>query len=104
MVDHGHMLFSLLILLNVIFFFLGYIVGKLNNNTIIEYDDRSARPSKNKRKDTLTDKNSINIDETKFVTNINTTGMEKKYDSLGDKKTTNENIDNNINKLKTIKK
>lgn len=102
MVDHGHMLFSLLILLNVVFFFLGYIVGKMQNTSVISYDiEPSVRTKKHKAS---TKVNQINIDETKYVTTINTKGMEKKFENLGDKTQTTENIDNNINKLKNLKK
>lgn len=101
MVDHGHMLFSLLILLNVVFFFLGYIVGKLQNKSVISYEN--ASPNKKSHK-VSTNSNKIVIDEAKYITTINTKGMEKKFDNLGETTQTNENIDNNINKLKNIKK
>ena len=45
----------------------------------------------------------ISIDEAKFVTKIDTNNLEKKYSSLGDTKTSQENISSSINKLKSMK-
>ncbi len=102
MQDSLHLLFSILILLNVVFFFLGYIVGKLNCSTsVLEPTEHSNLSSKNKfQKPTK----SISIDETKFVTDIKIDNLEKKYDSLGDKKISSEKITDSITKLKNIKK
>ena len=102
MQDSMHLLFSILILLNVVFFFLGYIVGKLNCSTsVLEPTQRSNLFTKNKLQKSKT---SISIDETKFVTDIKTDNLEKKYDSLGEKKISSEKITDSITKLKNIKK
>lgn len=45
----------------------------------------------------------IEIDETKFVTKINTDGLEKKYTDIGNKKESDEQISTSINKLKSLK-
>jgi hypothetical protein len=45
----------------------------------------------------------VNIDEKIHITNIKTDGMVKKYDSLGEVKTSEENINNSIEKLKKMK-
>ena len=45
---------------------------------------------------------SVSIDETKVVTNISTDNLVKKYDELGDKTVSNDNISSSINKLKNI--
>lgn len=47
--------------------------------------------------------NSIEIDEKKVVLDINTESLTKKFDTLAQKKETNENISNSINKLKSMK-
>lgn len=47
--------------------------------------------------------NSIQIDEKKVVLDINTESLTKKFDTLAQKKETNENISNSINKLKSMK-
>lgn len=46
---------------------------------------------------------SVSIDETKVVTNISTDNLVKKYDELGDKTVSNDNISSSINKLKNMK-
>lgn len=104
MSDAMHLLFSLLILLNVVFFFLGYIVGKLNNNNYI-YPEKNTNKLKDKKSKNAGDTNiPISIDEKKIVTVIKTDKLEKKFDNLGDKIVVKDNIDNNINRLKQIKK
>lgn len=47
--------------------------------------------------------NAIEIDEKKVVLDINTESLTKKFDTLAQKKETNENISNSINKLKSMK-
>lgn len=76
---------------------LGYIAGKINTNTNV------APQSFFKKNTNDTSYNNVSIDEKKIVTTINTKGLEKKYDSLGDTKTSEENISSSINKLKTLK-
>lgn len=46
----------------------------------------------------------IKIDDRKFVVDINTGGIEKKYDELGETKVSDENISSSVNKLKGMKK
>lgn len=103
MSDAMHLLFSLLILLNVVFFFLGYIVGKLNNNNYIYQEKNINKPNDKKNKNAFHTNIPISIDEKKIVTVIKTDKLEKKFDNLGDKTVVKDNIDNNINKLKQIK-
>jgi hypothetical protein len=78
-------------------FFIGYILGKLKkDNTIIPQSFlKTTNPNKN---------NTISIDTKKVVTDIKTDNLEKKYDSLGDIKTTKENISESVNKLKNLKR
>ena len=45
----------------------------------------------------------ISIDDKKYVVAIDTKGIEKKYDTLGETKQSEENILNSVNKLKNIK-
>jgi hypothetical protein len=102
MIDTMHILLIILILFNIVFFFLGYFVGRLHSSQTnlgsqpVSFFDKQN--SKNEK--TI---NKVTIDETKYVTDIKTSGMEKKYESLGEVKTTNENIESSINKLKNIK-
>lgn len=45
----------------------------------------------------------IQIDDKKFVTEIKTTGMEKKYDTIGKEQISDKDISSSINKLKNMK-
>lgn len=46
----------------------------------------------------------ITIDESKFVTEINTSGIEKKYEKLGETKVSEDAISQSVNKLKNLKR
>lgn len=48
-------------------------------------------------------KTKISIDDTKVVTKIETSGMEKKFDEMGKKSTKENTIKSSINKLKRMK-
>jgi len=103
MIDTIQILLIILILLDIVFFFLGYTIGRLNSSqTILESQPVSFF---NKQKSLSDDKvtNKVIIDERKFVTDIKTSGMEKKYENLGETKISNENIESSIDKLKYTK-
>jgi len=103
MIDTIYILLIILILLNIVFFFLGYFLGRLNSSqtTIgsqpVSFFDKSKSNNDNSI-------NKITIDESKYVTDIKTSGMEKKYENLGETKISTENIESSINKLKNIKR
>ena len=103
MEDTIHIILILLILLNRVFFFLGYIIGKSTNSQItIESQPNSFfQKDIKEKKDKI--KTKLIIDESKYVTDIKTSDMEKKYENLGETKKTNENIESSINKLKNLK-
>ena len=103
MVDTIHILLIVLILLNIVFFFLGYSIGRLNSSqTIVESQPISFFNKSKSDNDKMINK--ITIDESKYVTDIKTSGMEKKYENLGETKVSEENIESSINKLKNIKR
>jgi hypothetical protein len=86
----------------VCLFLIGYFIGKLSNtgvsNTVVNTKPVSFFD------DIKKDKKTVSIDDTKYVVDIQTSGMEKKYESLGDIKKSEENISNSINKLKNMKR
>lgn len=92
----------LLIVLNIIIFGIGYIVGKIN----------SYSPGKNGIHlgplhgvdNTHNTHNKVKIDQTKFVTEISVEGIEKKYDKLGETQLSADNIEVSVNKLKNLKR
>jgi len=87
----------------VVFFFLGYSIGRLNSSqTNVESQPISFFNKSKSDSDKMIDK--ITINESKYVTDIETSGMEKKYETLGETKISQENIESSINKLKNIKR
>lgn len=81
-------------------FLIGYLLGKNANHSNYNGVSRGVRTQQ--IKDIKTNQ-SVSIDETKVVTSINTDNLTKKYDELGDKVVSDENISSSINKLKNMK-
>lgn len=99
--DNTKILIYILLYLNIISLVIGYIIAKLlrtSNQT--NYSDNIKR-TQNK---STTQSNNITIDDKKIVLDINTSGLEKKYSSLGQVTQTETNISESVNKLKNLKK
>jgi hypothetical protein len=78
---------------------LGYLLGRLHSGNM----DYIYSP-RNKKHNAITPSiTSIQINEEKFVTDIKTDNLEKKFESLGDTQKTEDNISSAINKLKNMK-
>lgn len=91
---------SLLLIVNINSLFIGYLLGRYVGGGVIH----SQPPSFfTKNKDSTTTNNDLSIDNKKIVVNIKTDNLERKFDSLGDVKKTEENISNSVNKLKNLK-
>lgn len=91
----------ILLILNCFAFILGLLCAKVfigNSQT-----DNVTKSFFAKEKEKIA-KNNISIDDTKYVVDIKTIGLEKKYDSLGDTKQSTEQISSSIDKLKNLKK
>lgn len=82
-------------------FFIGYLVGRSSASGV--YNSPQSFFDKNKQKSSV-EKNNLSIDDKKFVTEIKTDNLERKYSSLGDIKTTEDTIDSSVNKLKNLKR
>lgn len=81
--------------ININTFFIGLLLGRnLRNNK----EDSPKSFFKEQKQN-----NKITIDDKKVVLNIDTNSLEKKYDSLGETKTSSENISGAVNKLKNMK-
>lgn len=94
---------STLLLLGVCCFLIGYMYGKSRCSGV--YNVVNNRPKN--FFDTSEDNAKINkiaIDNSKFVSDIKTDNLEKKYDTLGDTKQTTETINESVNKLKNLKR
>ena len=98
----SNIILILIIIVVINSFFIGYFFGRFANNNGVSND----RPkSFFKQQDSKQQEvNGIAIDDKKFVVDIKTEGLEKKYNSLGDVKTTEENISESVNKLKNLKR
>lgn len=98
MVDTMTLLFTLLILFNIVFFMLGFLVGKNFSSQPVFGSQHNGinRPNNSFNK--------ITIDESKVVTDINLAGLEKKYETLGETKTSHETINSSVDKLKNLKR
>ena len=91
----------LVLILSINTFVAGYVIGKQNSSQgLIE---ASGSFFKQQKTNTNTQRTNIEIDDKKFVGDIKTDTLEKKYDSLGETKTSSENISGAINKLKNMK-
>lgn len=99
--DVSQIIIVIFLILNIITFILGYFIGKISKINIVNSNisDTSFIPI-DKQKNNI---EKINIDETKVVSKINTSSLEKKYDNLGNTTISDENITDSINKLKKLK-
>lgn len=91
----------LFIFLNLNSFFIGYLIGRSHSNGVTNSSPQSFFT---KLKDDKIVNSVITIDDKKFVTDIKTDGLERKYDTLGDVKKTEDNISGSVNKLKNLKR
>ena len=90
----------ILLMFNVLFLIVGYILGKVTKNHGV-YNTRPKSFFDSNHEDNVSNK--ILIDNTKVVTDIKTDSLEKKYDQLGTKVQSTENISSAIDKLKNMK-
>lgn len=105
MIDINTMLQCLIVGMLFMFYLMGYMVGCLKSI-------QNGQSQNETRPQSFFDRNrqeaahggSIEIDERKIVTDINTGGIEKKYAELGETKVSDENILSSINKLKGLKR
>ena len=102
MIDTASLLSIILILFNFVSFGIGYIIGQLNNNNYTMIEKPTSK--KNKQYNSEKSQNKIIIDDRKFVTDISTDGIEKKYSELGETKLSNDNISESVSKLQNLKR
>ncbi len=83
----------------------GFLFGRLNNILMGVLTNDIQIDNKKIVKDNIANqKPLIKIDDTKFVTEIDTGSMEKKFDSLGETVVSEDNLDQSVNKLKNLKR
>lgn len=93
---------SILIIVNFICGIIGYFIGVFTSKGV--YNSPQSFFKQQNRTNTEPLSNNLSIDDKKFVVDIKTDGMERKYDNLGEVKKTEENISNSVNKLKNLKR
>lgn len=94
------LLIAAAILTGMIFFILGGIIGYLIASSGVYVNNKASKFSNSQANKMA----KINIDDTKFVVDIKTDGLDKHYSSLGDIKNTNEDISSSVDKLKNLRK
>lgn len=101
LIKNETILLSLLVSINIIIGLIGYIIGKLNSSGGVSY----SKPQSffNRKDDSVMDSN-LSIDEKKVVLEIKTDNLERKYETLGDIKKTDDNITESVSKLKNLKR
>lgn len=87
-----------LLAIGACFFLIGHYYGSRNYAGVY-----NIRTKQKQVHNTGIDPN-ISIDDKKIVTKINTDSLEKKYNNLGDKTESTDNILESVNKLKNIKR
>lgn len=91
-----------LLILNLFSFTFGLILGRLWASSSVY--NTVEKPKSFLQKNNESGKEKINIDDKKIVLDIKTSGMEKKYENLGEVKQSSENISSSVDKLKQMKK
>ena len=91
-----------LLAIGVCLFLIGYFYGL--SRTMDGVSNVVADRPKNFFDDSATKNKKISIDSTKVVTDIKTDNLEKKYESLGEVKHSEDSISGSINKLKNLKR
>lgn len=102
--QNNHIIYVILIIFNIVFFLFGYIIGQLKNQNGVYHTQEKNVSFFNKQKiEQQKESKKIDIDSSKVVIDIKTDNLEKKYDSLGDTKKSQEQISTAINKLKNMR-
>jgi len=105
MSDTIYLLIIILTILNIMSVGIGYIIGRIQG--IHSQNILGSQPIKYSNKQYANNEKSqskITIDDRKFVTDISTDGIEKKYNELGKVQQTDENISSSVNKLQNLKR
>lgn len=100
-----YILIIILTVLNIISCGIGYIIGRLHtSNSQTIFGAQSVIKNNKNHTNNEQPQNKIIIDDRKFVTDINTDGIEKKYQEFGKVQQTDENISLSVNKLQNLKR
>lgn len=92
---------STLLSLGACLFLIGYLTANRCNCGVFNNEEKKSTSFFKQQNDIS---KTIEIDNSKYVVNIKTEDLEKKYESLGEVKESEENISGSINKLKNFKR
>lgn len=96
--SNEHLLILILAIVNILSLSVGYLLCKIQNIYISTISDQKPVSFFTKQP-----QSKVNIDDTKYVVNIKTENLEKKYTKLGEVKQTSDDISSSVNKLKNLK-
>jgi hypothetical protein len=100
---NSNIILYIIIAININSFIIGYLFGVFIKCSGVSNNNPKSFFSQNKQ-NTEIEKNNLSIDDKKFVVDIKTDNLERKYENLGDIKKTQENISDSVNKLKNLKR
>jgi hypothetical protein len=96
-INNGTIIICLFIISILFSGLIGFILGRLGIDKGVSYIRPKSLFDQN-------EKTSIEIDDKKFVTDISIKGLEKKFQTLGETKKSNENISESVDRLKNLKR
>lgn len=99
---NDNVIYILIVFININSFIIGYLLGRFMRFDGVSNSVPKSFFKQNKQNSDI-EKNNLSIDDKKFVVDIKTDNLERKYESLGDVKKTEENISSSVNKLKNLK-
>jgi hypothetical protein len=101
---HSHIfLLFCIISAYITIFFIGFLFGKnFYSHTNIINNTIEKKHLNKKHNDLINKISKVSIDDSKLVSNIDTTEMEKKYDNIAPSVEINDNIDSSVNKLSSL--
>lgn len=91
----------ILITINVLSLTIGYILGKLSSISGVSYNSQGkTRTFGINNNQNIS---SISIDESKYITDLSTNNIEKKYTKIAEEIKSQDDISDSISKLKKMK-
>ncbi len=91
----------LTVILNLICFILGFLTARLVSFGGVSYNSQATITTPGKNREKLTKK--VSIDDSKYITNIDTNSLERKYTNIAEETLSEENIGSSVSKLKQMK-
>lgn len=105
----NELILYILVVLNILLFIIGYIIGRIQQKNVNIIGQSGYLIPKEQKKQIEQNKiiekiQSVDIDDSKFVVDVDLSGFEKKFEEIAETKESNENIESSISKLSQIMK